>query len=30
SKILVDKLGGSIEVSLDQPGELTLRVSLPY
>jgi PAS domain S-box-containing protein len=30
SKILVDKLGGSIEVSLNQPGELTLRVSLPY
>ena len=29
SKILVDKLGGSIEVSLNQPGELTLRVSLP-
>jgi PAS domain S-box-containing protein len=29
SKILVDKLGGSIEVSLNQPEELTLRVSLP-
>jgi PAS domain S-box-containing protein len=29
SKILVDKLGGSIEVSLNRPGELTLRVSLP-
>ncbi len=29
SKTLVDKLGGTIEVSLDQPGELTLRVSLP-
>ena len=29
SKILVDKLGGSIKVSLKEPGELTLRVSLP-
>ena len=29
SKILVDKLGGTIKVSLTQPGELTLRLSLP-
>jgi signal transduction histidine kinase len=29
SKILVDKLGGSIEVSLNQLGELILHVSLP-
>lgn len=29
SKIIVDKLGGTISVNLDRPGQLTVHVSLP-